>query len=108
MIGGPDAHGPSISRRCDKTAECDTVAGYRVSRWNAATRAYQPLHAGLLSAEPRACTDTTAARGTTHFYTLEAVRADGSVAGTHVWSCVFQDRVRSKARPEVAAQRPRP
>ncbi|WP_367321739.1 fibronectin type III domain-containing protein [Streptomyces sp. HUAS ZL42] len=93
VIGGPDQDGPSISWRCDNTAECDTVAGYRVSRWNADTKAYEPLHAGLLPAETRAYTDTTAARGATYFYTLEAVRADGSVAGTHVWSCVFQDRV---------------
>ena len=93
VIGGPEVDGPSINWRCDKAAECDTVAGYRVSRWNAATTTYEPLHAGLLPAETRDYTDTTAARGTTHFYTLEAVRADGSVAGTHVWSCVFQDRV---------------
>ncbi|MFE7754170.1 PA14 domain-containing protein [Streptomyces sp. NPDC057429] len=93
VIGGPDEDGPSISWRCDRTDECDTVEGYRVSRWNAATEAYEPLHAGLLPSETRAYTDTTAARGTTHFYTLEAVRADGSVAGTYVWSCVFQDRV---------------
>ncbi|WP_179202675.1 PA14 domain-containing protein [Streptomyces caniscabiei] len=93
VIGGPDEDGPSINWRCDRTADCDTVAGYRVGRWNAATKAYEPLHAGLLPAETRAYTDTTAARGTTHFYTLEAVRADGSVAGTHVWGCVFQDRV---------------
>ncbi|KUN84213.1 fibronectin type III domain-containing protein [Streptomyces griseoruber] len=93
VIGGPDEDGPSISWRCDKTAECDSVAGYRVSRWNAATKAYEPLHAGLLPSQTRAYTDTTAARGTTHFYTLEAVRADGGIAGTHVWNCVFQDRV---------------
>ncbi|MGW0871051.1 PA14 domain-containing protein [Streptomyces sp. NPDC002740] len=93
VIGGPDQDGPSIGWRCDRTAECDTVAGYRVSRWNAATKAYEPLHPGLLPAETRAYTDTTAARGATHFYTLEAVRADGSVAGTHVWNCVFQNRV---------------
>ncbi|WP_164662814.1 PA14 domain-containing protein [Streptomyces sp. S1A1-7] len=93
LIGGPGVKGPSINWGCDKTGECDNVAGYRVSRWNAATKAYEPLHAGLLPTETRAYTDTTAARGTTHFYTLEAVRADGSVAGTHVWSCVFQDRV---------------
>ncbi|MFE9824281.1 fibronectin type III domain-containing protein [Streptomyces sp. NPDC005791] len=90
---GSDQDGPAINWRCDKTAECATVEGYRVSRWNAATKAYEPLHAGLLPAETRLYTDTTAARGTTHFYTLEAVRADGGVAGTHVWSCVFQDRV---------------
>ncbi|MER6624263.1 hypothetical protein [Streptomyces sp. NPDC000931] len=68
-----------------------------VARWwcgtPGATKTYEPLHAGLLPAGTRAYTDTTAVRGTTHFYTLEAVRADGSVAGTHVWSCVFQDRV---------------
>ncbi|MEV5902582.1 PA14 domain-containing protein [Streptomyces sp. NPDC052127] len=93
VIGGPDEDGPSISWRCDKAAECDTVTGYRVSRWNAATQAYEPLHAGLLPAQTRAYTDTAAARGTTHFYTLEAVRADGGVAGTYVWNCVFQDRV---------------
>ncbi|MGV9255672.1 PA14 domain-containing protein [Streptomyces sp. NPDC003697] len=93
VIGGPGEDGPSVNWQCDKTAECETVAGYRVSRWNQATKAYERLHAGLLPAETRAYTDTTAARGTTHFYTLEAVRADGSVAGTHVWSCVFQDRV---------------
>ncbi|OQR61528.1 hypothetical protein B6E66_24415 [Streptomyces maremycinicus] len=93
VIGGPDEDGPSIGWRCDSTAACDTVAGYRVSRWNAATQAYEPLHLGLLPAGTRAYTDTTAARGTTHFYTLEAVRADGGVVGTHVWNCVFQDRV---------------
>lgn len=93
LIGGPGVKGPSINWECTKTAECDTVAGYRISRWNAATKAYEPLHAGLLPADTRAYTDTTAAQGTTYFYTLEAVRADGSVAGTHVWGCVFQDRV---------------
>ncbi|MFJ4694288.1 PA14 domain-containing protein [Streptomyces sp. NPDC088766] len=93
IIGGPDQDGPSINWRCDRTAACETVVGYRISRWNAATEAYEPLHAGLLPAGTRAYTDTTAARGTTHFYTLEAVRADGGVTGTHVWNCVFQDRV---------------
>ncbi|HWU12177.1 MAG TPA: PA14 domain-containing protein [Streptomyces sp.] len=93
VIGGPTETGPSVSWRCDRTAECDSVEGYRISRWNAATKAYEPLHAGLLPVDTRAYTDTTAARGATHFYTLQAVRADGRVMGTHVWSCVFQDRV---------------
>ncbi|MFI2780875.1 PA14 domain-containing protein [Streptomyces sp. ALB3] len=93
VIGGPDEDGPSINWRCDKTDECATVDGYRVSRWNAATQAYEPLHDGLLPADTRAYTDTTAARGATHFYTLQAVRADGTVVGTHVWHCVFQNRV---------------
>ncbi|MFH8465271.1 PA14 domain-containing protein [Streptomyces sp. NPDC017991] len=93
VIGGAAQDGPSIGWRCTRTAECDTVAGYRISRWNAATKAYEPLHTGLLPTGTEAYTDTTASRGTTHFYTLQAVRADGSVAGTHVWHCVFQDRV---------------
>ncbi|MER5789095.1 PA14 domain-containing protein [Streptomyces sp. NPDC001980] len=93
LTGGPGVNGPHISWGCDKTAECDTVAGYRIRRWNAATKAYEPLHAGLLPADTHAYTDTTAVRGTTYFYTLEAVHADGSIAGTHVWNCVFQDRV---------------
>ncbi|WP_225827219.1 fibronectin type III domain-containing protein [Streptomyces naphthomycinicus] len=93
VIGGPDETGPSVNWRCDDTALCDSVAGYRISRWNGDAKTYQPLHAGLLPASTRTYTDTTAARGTTHFYTLEAVRADGGVAGTYEWSCVFQDRV---------------
>ncbi|MFF9060949.1 PA14 domain-containing protein [Streptomyces sp. NPDC014882] len=93
VIGGPDEDGPSITWRCDTTAACEEVAGYRVSRWNTATQAYEPLHAGLLPAGTRTYTDTAAARGTTYFYTLEAVRADGGVAGTYAWNCVFQDRV---------------
>ncbi|KUO09918.1 PA14 domain-containing protein [Streptomyces sp. DSM 15324] len=93
VIGGPEEDGPSITWRCDKAAVCESVAGYRVSRWNAATKAYEPLHSGLLPAATRTYTDTTAARGATYFYTLQAVRADGGVAGTHAWSCVFQDRV---------------
>ncbi|MET8408975.1 hypothetical protein ABZV34_12955 [Streptomyces sp. NPDC005195] len=93
VIGGPEQDGPSIDWRCDRTAVCDTVAGYRISRWNATTKAYEPLHTGLLAADTRAYTDTTAARGATHFYTLEAVRADGTVVGTHAWNCVFQNRV---------------
>ncbi|MFG2593815.1 PA14 domain-containing protein [Streptomyces sp. NPDC048438] len=93
VIGGPVEDGPSVSWQCTRAAECAAVAGYRVSRWNAVTKAYEPLHAGLLPAETRTYRDTTAARGATHFYTLQAVRADGSIAGTHVWDCVFQDRV---------------
>ncbi|WP_328938189.1 PA14 domain-containing protein [Streptomyces tauricus] len=93
VIGGPDEDGPSIGWRCTATAECDTVAGYRISRWNPTTKAYEPLHTGLLPARTESYTDTTATRGSTHFYTLQAIRPDGSVVGTHVWHCVFQDRV---------------
>ncbi|MFJ2651839.1 PA14 domain-containing protein [Streptomyces sp. NPDC087420] len=93
VVGGPDLPGLTINWRCDKTAECDTVAGYRVSRWNPATKTYEPLHAGLLPADTRTYTDAMAARGATNFYTLEAVRTDNSVAGTYAWYCVFQNRV---------------
>lgn len=92
-------------RDCRQLGRTDGVPGHRYGRrvpnvrekgrggGNPDPSSYEPLHAGLLPAETRAYTDTTAARGTTHFYTLEALRADGSVAGTHVWNCVFQDRV---------------
>lgn len=93
MIGGPDANGPSVNWRCDRTEVRDAVVGYRISRWDAATKTYQPLHSGLLPKPTRTYADITAARGATHFWTLEAVRADGTVAGTYEWSCVFQDGV---------------
>ncbi|MEU9405310.1 PA14 domain-containing protein [Streptomyces sp. NPDC048281] len=93
LTGSPGVPGPSINWGCDKTPDCDSVAGYRISRWNTATKTYEPLHAELLPATTRTYTDTTAVRGATYFYTLEAVRTDGSVAGTHPWGCVFQNRV---------------
>lgn len=91
VMGAPGR--PSINWRCDKKPECDTVAGYRVSRWNPATEAYEPLHTGLLPAPTRTYGDTTAVPGNSYFYTLEAVRADGGVVSTYVWNCVFQNRV---------------
>ncbi|MET7692780.1 PA14 domain-containing protein [Streptomyces sp. NPDC005483] len=51
------------------------ITGYRIHRWNPATAAYEPL-----TAEPvtgLSYTDTTAAAGTTHFYWVSAVHADG-------------------------------
>ncbi|SED47475.1 hypothetical protein SAMN05428944_7799 [Streptomyces sp. 1222.5] len=38
VIGGPDANGPSVNWRCDRTEVCDAVVGYRISRWDAASR----------------------------------------------------------------------
>ncbi|MFE2540555.1 PA14 domain-containing protein [Actinacidiphila glaucinigra] len=93
VIGGPEQVGPGINWWCSNTAECESVVGYRISRWNAVTKSYEPLHSALLPADTRTYTDSTAARGATHFYTLQAVRADGSIVGTHVWSCVFVDRI---------------
>ncbi|MGW2892658.1 PA14 domain-containing protein [Streptomyces griseoruber] len=83
---------PVIGWRCDNTALCATVTGYRVSRWNPQTETYEPQHDGLLPAQTRTWTDPTANKGNSYFYTLQALRADGSVAGTYTWDFVFQDR----------------
>ncbi|MEV7017167.1 PA14 domain-containing protein [Streptomyces sp. NPDC093991] len=96
-LGGPGhnrtATRPSVDWQCTDTARCATVTGYRVSRWNPATKAYEPQHDGLLPADARTWEDATATKGNTYFYTLEAVTADGAVVGTYPWYIVFQDRV---------------
>ncbi|MFF2217612.1 PA14 domain-containing protein [Streptomyces antibioticus] len=84
---------PLVRWTCSSTALCDTVAGYRINRWNQATETYEPQHDGLLPATTRTWTDPTATKGTSYFYTLQAVRADGSVVGTYAWNCVMQNRV---------------
>ncbi|MFI0503570.1 fibronectin type III domain-containing protein [Streptomyces albogriseolus] len=84
---------PSVDWQCTDTARCATVTGYRVSRWNPATKVYEPQHEGLLPADARTWEDATATKGNTYFYTLEAVTADGAVVGTYPWYTVFQDRV---------------
>ena len=90
LIGGP---GPSVNWKCDDAATCATITGYRVSRWNQATQAYEPLHDGLLPAETRSYIDATGTRGDTYFYVLEAMRADGIAVGWYDWYTVVQDRV---------------
>ncbi|WP_052499185.1 PA14 domain-containing protein [Streptomyces vietnamensis] len=87
---------PSIHWGCAATVTaCETVTGYRMSRWNEATKAYEPQHAGLIQVPASGTwwTDTTATPGSTYFYLLEALRADGSVAGTYAWYTVYEDRV---------------
>ncbi|ORT57904.1 PA14 domain-containing protein [Streptomyces sp. CB03238] len=91
VTGG--GYGPTANWRCENSTLCAPVTGYRVSRWNPATEAYEPLHDGLLAPGTRTYTDATATRGDTYFYTLEALRADGSVAGVYDWYTVVQDRV---------------
>jgi fibronectin type 3 domain-containing protein len=54
----------------------DDITGYRVYRWNRATAAYEPLTADPVTG--MSYTDTTAAAGTTHFYWVTALRADGT------------------------------
>ncbi|MFF6785008.1 PA14 domain-containing protein [Streptomyces sp. NPDC012510] len=52
------------------------ITGYRVYRWNPATAAYEPLTADPVTGT--SYTDTTAAAGTTHFYWVTALHADGT------------------------------
>lgn len=85
LVTGPN--GPSISLRCLDSAACAEVAGYRVSRWNPTTSAYEPLHTGLLPNTTENYEDHSAAPGATYFYTFEALRADGSAIATHSWGC---------------------
>ncbi|MDO0935026.1 PA14 domain-containing protein [Streptomyces sp. DG2A-72] len=54
----------------------DDITGYRVHRWNPATAAYEPLTADPVTG--MSYTDTTAAAGTTHFYWVTALHADGT------------------------------
>ncbi|MFJ7263091.1 hypothetical protein ACIQV2_23345 [Streptomyces globosus] len=84
---------PHVSWTCRDTALCDRIADYRISRWNPAAGAYEPLHTGLLPAAARSHTDVTAAVGTTHHYAFEALRADGSTAVSHAWACVRPERL---------------
>ncbi|MEU8525523.1 PA14 domain-containing protein [Streptomyces sp. NPDC048629] len=84
---------PTVTWKCTDTAVCDTVAGYRVSRWNPAAGAYQPQHEGLLPTTTGMWEDATATKQNTYFYTLEAVTADGTVVGTYPWYSIFRDWV---------------
>ncbi|AXE82525.1 PA14 domain-containing protein [Streptomyces atratus] len=52
------------------------ITGYRVYRWNPATAAYEPLTADPVTG--LSYTDTTATAGTTHFYWVTALHADGT------------------------------
>ncbi|MFI7499117.1 PA14 domain-containing protein [Streptomyces sp. NPDC049687] len=54
--------------------EIDSATGYDVLRWNPATEAYEKL----ATTSDRWYFDTTAARGTTHYYWVTAHYADGT------------------------------
>ncbi|WP_327176886.1 PA14 domain-containing protein [Streptomyces sp. NBC_01335] len=60
------------------------ATGYTVERWNPATEAYEPIAAATSPYPYTSVTDKSAARGTTHFYRVTALYADGtaSVPGT--------------------------
>ncbi|MFD6422605.1 PA14 domain-containing protein [Streptomyces sp. NPDC060198] len=60
------------------------ATGYTVERWNPATGAYEELTAAPSPYSGTSVTDTSAASGTTHFYRVAALYADGtaSIPGT--------------------------
>ncbi|WP_327268936.1 PA14 domain-containing protein [Streptomyces sp. NBC_01218] len=60
------------------------ATGYTVERWNPATGAYAPVPDAVSPYAATSVTDRTAAAGTTHFYRVSALYADGpaSVPGT--------------------------
>ncbi|MFE6101052.1 PA14 domain-containing protein [Streptomyces laurentii] len=63
------------------------VTGYRVDRWNLATTAYEPLTTDPVT--DLTYLDTTATAGTTYFYRVTALRADGTESAPgEVWAAV--------------------
>ncbi|WP_327266532.1 hypothetical protein OG444_38570 [Streptomyces sp. NBC_01232] len=86
LVTGEDS--PGIYWWCREASLCTGIAGYRVSRWNPSTAAYEPLHTGLLPVTTEKYQDQSGAPGGTYFYTFEALRADGSAVVTHSWGCV--------------------
>ncbi|MFE4590632.1 PA14 domain-containing protein [Streptomyces laurentii] len=63
------------------------VTGYRVDRWNPVTTAYEPLTTDPVT--DLTYRDTTATAGTTYFYRVTALRADGTESAPgEVWAAV--------------------
>ncbi|MFE5911257.1 PA14 domain-containing protein [Streptomyces wedmorensis] len=89
-------HQPQMYWEC-VTTTCEAVTGFRMSRWNDATQAYELQHTGLLplpvAGTRSRWTDAAATPGNTYFYLFEALGADGSVVGTYAWNSIYQDRL---------------
>ncbi|MFJ2301489.1 PA14 domain-containing protein [Streptomyces sp. NPDC087787] len=67
------------------------ITGYRVYRWNRATAAYEPLTADPVTG--LSYTDTTATVGTTHFYWVTALHADGTESAPgDAWAALAPQR----------------
>jgi len=67
---------------------CDTLTEYRVSRWNPATQAYEPVGtvAAVAGTEYYSFLDTTQPLGSISYYRVVGVLADGTeTAATHPW-----------------------
>ncbi|MER5916021.1 PA14 domain-containing protein [Streptomyces sp. NPDC001982] len=69
---------PTLSWSCQNAAICAGVTGYRLSRWNPTTGAYEPLLNESLPATTTRYTDTTAPLGQTSFYRVSGILADGT------------------------------
>ncbi|WP_406266367.1 PA14 domain-containing protein [Actinacidiphila glaucinigra] len=70
--------GDGVNLRWRWTSAVEGVTGYHVDRWNPGAARYERLTTEALAAEANTWTDTTAARGTTHFYRVSAVLQDGA------------------------------
>ncbi|MFC8518294.1 PA14 domain-containing protein [Streptomyces sp. NPDC057257] len=64
--------GPDVALSWNTVAD---ATGYRVYRWNPAAKTYEKL---TDTAAATSYTDTTAAKGTTHYYWVTALYADGT------------------------------
>ncbi|MBT2507536.1 hypothetical protein J7I98_16915 [Streptomyces sp. ISL-98] len=68
--------GAALSWTC--TTGCGDITGFRVHRWDRASGTYTELTGSPLPADARAFTDTAAPAGSTYFYRVTAVHADGT------------------------------
>ncbi|MFG2296192.1 PA14 domain-containing protein [Streptomyces sp. NPDC048603] len=87
----PSTDGKAVELTWNPAGAADGATAYRVDRWNPATKAYEKL-AQTSAASPTAYTDTTARTGTTHFYRVTAIRADGTETGTSGDWVILQPR----------------
>ncbi|MER7179334.1 PA14 domain-containing protein [Streptomyces hyaluromycini] len=64
----------------------DSATGYQVYRWNPATQTYEKL----TTTTERSYDDTTATRGTTHYYWVTALYADGTESAPGAESAILE------------------
>ncbi|WP_051845705.1 fibronectin type III domain-containing protein [Streptomyces globisporus] len=79
---------PALGWTCFQAESCAQITGYRLSRWNPTTKTYEPLHTGLLPTTNTGFVDRTTVSGQAYFYTLQALRADGTTVATRLLSTV--------------------
>jgi hypothetical protein len=69
---------PVLTWYCQDAAGCPDITGYRLSRWNPETQAYEPLSSEPLPVTTTQYTDATAPLGRTSFYRVTGLFADGT------------------------------